>query len=504
MSTREPSAPADGTPPVEAPARTSPPESPAGRYPHPLIDRYASAEMADLFAPRTQALMWRDLWIALADEERALGAPIPEEAVAAMLEARDRVDLERIAEIERETRHDVMAHVHHFGEVAPAARGHIHLGATSAYVADNASLLQHRDGLRIVRRRLLGAIDALAGFARAHAGVPTLGYTHLQPAQPTTVGKRACLWLQDLLLDLEQVEAVLGELRLRGARGTTGTEASFLDLFEGDESRVEELNARLARRLGFAGTYDVVGQTYPRKIDHRCLSVLAGIGASTSRFGQDIRLLQSMGELEEPFGERQVGSSAMPYKRNPMRSERICALARHLCVLETDAAWTASVQGLERTLDDSANRRIALPEAYLCADAVLQLARNVAAGLVVREAVVRARLERELPFLVAERVLVAGVRRGGDRQELHERVRRHALAARERLAEGAADNDFLTRVAADPAFGLDEAELASLARPERLIGRAPRQTERFLTRKVEPRLREATAESGDEPVELRV
>ncbi len=469
------------------------------RWAHPLIERYASAAMADRFSPRARALAWRDLWIALAEEERALGVEIPEEAVRAMREARDRIDPERVAALERELRHDVMAHVHHFGEVAPAARGHIHLGATSAYVTDNADLILHRDALGLVRARILAAIEAQADFARAHAGTPTLGYTHLQPAQPTTVGKRACLWLQDLVLDLEQVEAARAELRFRGARGTTGTEASFLALLDGDGEKVDRLNARLADRFGFPGVYEVVGQTYPRKVDHRCLGALAGVGASTARFGHDVRILQGFGELEEPFGERQVGSSAMPYKRNPMRAERICALARHLCVLELDASWTASVQWLERTLDDSANRRISLPEAYLAADAVLQLVQDVAAGLQVREGTIRARLARELPFLLAEDVLIEGVRAGGDRQALHERFRRHALAARERLAAGAAENDLPERLAEDPAFGLDAERLRQLSDPARLAGRAAEQVERYLERIVAPILArgaEAVAEAG--------
>ncbi|MGH7539860.1 MAG: lyase family protein, partial [Gemmatimonadota bacterium] len=317
-----------------------------------------------------------------------------------------------------------------------------------------------------------------------------------------TVGKRACLWIQDLAMDLEQVEAAARELRLRGARGTTGTEATFLALFDGDGDKVDALNTALAERFGFAGCYDVVGQTYPRKVDHRTLGVLAGIGASASRFGHDVRLLQSFGEVEEPFGARQIGSSAMPYKRNPMRSERICALARHLMVLELDGAWTASVQWMERTLDDSANRRISLPEAYLATDAILVLLRNVASGFVVHPARISRRLERELPFLVTEELLLAGVRAGGDRQALHERIRRHALAARERLDEGADDNDFFARIAADEGFGLDEDALRSLAAPEKLIGRAAEQVERFLERRVEPLLE--VAGTPLPAVELRV
>ncbi|MCL7966320.1 MAG: lyase family protein, partial [marine benthic group bacterium] len=317
------------------------------RYPHPLIDRYASAEMSDVFSPLRQARTWRDLWIALARIERELGVEIPESAIEELRAARDQIDLARVAEIEADLRHDVMAHVHHYGEVAPGARAFIHLGATSAFVADNAGLIQLKEALEIVSDRLLAAIDALAGFADRWRSLPTLGYTHWQPAQPVTVGKRAALWLQDLVADYEQVERLRGELRFRGARGTTGTEATFLDLFDGDGAKVDELNQRLADHFGFSGSWELVGQTYPRKFDHRVLAVLAGIGASVARFAQDVRLLQSYGEIEEPFGSSQIGSSAMPYKRNPMRCERAGSLARHLCVLELDAAWTASVQGFE-------------------------------------------------------------------------------------------------------------------------------------------------------------
>ncbi len=439
-----------------------------------------------MFSPLRQALTWRDLWIALAEVENELGVSIPDEAIAELRAGRDEVDLERIAEIEADLRHDVMAHVHHYGEVAPGARPYIHLGATSAYVADNAGLIQLRDALAITRARLLAVISSLAEFADRWRSFPTLGYTHWQPAQPVTVGKRATLWLQDFVADLEQVRALEAELRFRGARGTTGTEATFLDLFDGDDERVDTLNERLAERFGFSGVWDVVGQTYPRKFDHRVLSVLAGIGTSTARFGQDVRLLQSFGEIEEPFGRNQIGSSAMPYKRNPMRCERACSLARHLCTLELDAAWTASVQGFERTLDDSANRRIAIPEAFLCADAILLLVDNVASGLVVHEAVIDARLTRALPFLVTERVLIAGVRKGGDRQDLHERIRVHAMAARERLDAGSDDNDFFRRVADDSAFGLSTDELTNLARPEDLVGRSAEQVTRYLRDRVGP------------------
>ncbi|MCE2422438.1 MAG: adenylosuccinate lyase [Gemmatimonadetes bacterium] len=491
---------ASGPPPRQAPALN------ADRgYPHPLIERYASDEMASVFSPGAQALAWRDLWIALAEEERALGVPIPRGAIAAMRAARDTVDLDRVAVIERELRHDVMAHVHHFGEVAPEARKFIHMGATSAFVGDNHGLLQHQTALRILRRRLLVGASALAEFAERHAALPTLGYTHLQPAQPTTVGKRACLWLQDLLFDLDELDHLTAGLRLRGARGTTGTEATFLALFDGDGEKVDLLNQRLAERFGFSGVYPVVGQTYPRKVDHRVLALLAGIGASTARFGHDIRLLQAFGEIEEPFGQRQIGSSAMPYKRNPMRSERICALSRHLCTLEINASWTASVQWFERTLDDSANRRISIPEAHMAAEAILILAANVASGLVVHPAVIARRLGQQLPFMATEEILLAGVRLGGDRQDLHERIRVHALAARSRLDEGAADSDFFARIAGDAAFGLSEDDLAELADSKKLSGRSAAQVARFLETEVRPRLADFDQASTDgNSTEVRV
>jgi adenylosuccinate lyase len=472
------------------------------RYPHPLIDRYASRAMADIFSPTRTALLWRDLWIALAEAERDLGVDVPEEAIVGMREGRDALDLGRVAELEAELRHDVMAHVHHFGEVAPAARGFIHLGATSAFVGDNASLIQQRDALHLLRERTAAVIAALAAFAREHRAVPALGYTHFQPAQPTTVGKRACLWLQDFLFDLEQIDAALDGLRLRGARGTTGTEATFLELL-GSGDRVDELNRRVAERFGFPGVYDVVGQVYPRKVDQRLVGVLAGIGSSTARFGTDIRLLQGLGEVEEPFGQRQVGSSAMPYKRNPMRSERMCALARHLCTLEVEAAWTASVQWLERSLDDSASRRIVLPEAYLCAEAVLLIAHNVASGLVVHAGRIRERLEEALPFLLTESLLLAGVRAGGDRQALHERIRRHAMAARAQPQAGAGKGDFLDRVARDAEIPLSEELLRDLADPVRLTGRAAEQVDAFLAVRVDPVLDSLRVQST-KPESLRV
>lgn len=469
-------------------------------YQNPLTGRYASAEMSRIFSPAFKFPTWRRLWLALAETERELGLPIPAEAIEAMRAHLDDVDLARAAELEKRFRHDVMAHVHLFGEAAPAARGVIHLGATSAYVTDNTELLQHRAALGVVRRRLVASIAALAAFARRWKDLPTLGYTHFQPAQPTTVGKRATLWIQDLLLDLEEVEHRLATVRFRGVRGTTGTEASFLELFGGDHEKVRELNRRIAEKMGFERLYAVTGQTYPRKSDYAYLATLAGIAASASKLAYDLRLLAHLREVEEPFEEEQIGSSAMAYKRNPMRSERIDALARHVITLTMDPAFTAATQWLERTLDDSANRRIAIPEAYLATDALLLLVHNVASGLIVRPAVARRHLEEELPFMATEPVLMQAVKRGGDRQALHERIRRHSVAAAERVKEGG-PNDLAERIAGDASFGLSREEVLEALDPMRHVGRAPQQVEEFLAEQVEPVLARYQVE---EPVpELR-
>jgi adenylosuccinate lyase len=385
-----------------------------------------------------------------------------------------------------------MAHVHHFGEVAPDAKAFIHLGATSAYVTDNTELLQHRDALRLVRQRLISCIAALALFAREHRALPTLGYTHFQPAQPTTVGKRATLWIQDLLLDLEEIDFRLANIRFRGVRGTTGTEASFLELFNGDGSKVDELNGRIAAAMGFDRLYAVTGQTYTRKTDYAYLSSLAGIAASSSKFAHDIRLLQHLKEIEEPFEDEQIGSSAMAYKRNPMRTERITGLARHVIALTIDPAFTAATQWLERTLDDSANRRIAIPEAYLGIDAVLLLQHNVSAGLVVRPGVIRRHLDDELPFMATETILMHAVRRGGDRQDLHERIRRHSVAAAERVKDHGERNDLIARITGDREFGMTHDEIEGMLDPARFTGRAAEQVDIFLRTEVEPVLRNRT------------
>ena len=472
---------------------------PGTEYRNPLTDRYASPEMSRVFSPAFKFGTWRRLWLALAEAEQALGVEIPDAAIEEMREHLDDIDLDAAAEHERRLRHDVMAHVYHFGEVAPGARPYIHLGATSAFVTDNTELIQQREALRLVRRRLLSCIAALASFAEEHRALPTLGFTHFQPAQPTTVGKRATLWLQDLVLDLEEMDHRLATLRARGVRGATGTQASFLELFDGDHDRVDELQRRVADAMGFDRVYGVTGQTYPRKVDYAVLTTLGGIAASASKLAHDIRLLSHLREVEEPFGEKQIGSSAMPYKRNPMRTERITGLARHVLALDTDAAFTAATQWFERTLDDSANRRIAIAEAFLSVDAILLLVHNVAAGLVVHPAVIRQRLEQEMPFLATEAILMHAVRGGGDRQDLHERIRQHAIAASSRLKEEGGENDLADRIAGDEAFGLRREEVVSILDPERHIGRAAEQVDAYLN-ELEPVL--AEAEAGEAP-ELR-
>ncbi|MEX2471869.1 MAG: adenylosuccinate lyase, partial [Gemmatimonadota bacterium] len=390
------------------------------------------------------------------------------------------------AEYERRFRHDVMAHVHLFGDDAPAARGIIHLGATSAFIGDNTDLILSRSALRLVRTRLVRCVTALAGFAREHARLATLGYTHFQPAQPTTVGKRATLWMQDLLLDIEELDHRIGVLRSRGVRGTTGTQASFLELFGGDHDKVDRLDEAVGRKMGFEETYPVSGQTYPRKVDFAVQASLAGVAASVSKIGHDLRLLAHLREVEEPFESEQIGSSAMPYKRNPMRAERICALTRHVIVLAQDPAFTAATQWLERTLDDSANRRVSTPDAFLALDGALVLLENVARGLIVNPEVVRRNLAEHLPFMATETILMHAVRRGGDRQELHERIRKHSMAAARRMKDEGAHADLLERIADDDAFGLSAGELAELVDPMRFVGRAPQQVERFLERDVAP------------------
>ncbi|MDX1494770.1 MAG: adenylosuccinate lyase [Longimicrobiales bacterium] len=456
------------------------------RYTHPLTDRYASPEMQRLFTPRKRFGTWRRLWIALAESEAELGIDISDEALQQMRAAVDELDLEKAAEYERRFRHDVMAHVHLFGDDAPAAKGIIHLGATSAFIGDNTDLILHRETLNLTRTRVVRCVEALADFAREHADLPTLGYTHFQPAQPTTVGKRATLWINDLLLDIEELDHRIDTLRFRGVRGTTGTQASFLELFDGDHDKVDRLDEAVGRRMGFQEAYPVSGQTYSRKVDYAVQATLAGVAASISKIGHDLRILAHLREVEEPFESEQIGSSAMPYKRNPMRAERMCALARHVIVLAQDPAFTAATQWLERTLDDSANRRVSIPDAFLALDGCLVLLENVARGLVVNPQVVRRNLAEHLPFMATETILMHAVSRGGDRQELHERIRQHSMAAARRMKEEGADADLLQRISGDDAFGLDADELEEMIDPMRFVGRAPAQVARFLERSVAP------------------
>jgi adenylosuccinate lyase len=457
-------------------------------YVHPLTTRYASREMQAVFSPARRYGIWRRLWLALAEAEAELGIDIPPDALEQMHASLDELDLERAAAYERRFRHDVMAHVHLYGDDAPAAKGIIHLGATSAFVGDNADLILHRDALDLIRTRVARCIEKLAAFARKHASLPTLGYTHFQPAQPTTVGKRATLWIQDLLLDLEELDHRVESLRFRGVRGTTGTQASFLELFEGDHAKVEALDAAVRKKMGFEKDYPVSGQTYPRKVDYQVQSTLAGVGTSASKIGNDLRLLAHLREVEEPFEEEQIGSSAMPYKRNPMRAERICALARHVIVLAQDPAFTAATQWLERTLDDSANRRLSVPDAFLALDGCLVLLENVAGGLVVNREVVRRNLAEHLPFMATETILMHATSRGGDRQHLHERIRQHSMAAAKRIKEEAAEVDLLERIASDEAFGMTQTDLDALVDPARFVGRAPEQVAHFLDDHVTPAL----------------
>jgi adenylosuccinate lyase len=456
------------------------------RYVHPLADRYASREMQAIFSPGHRFGCWRRLWLALAEAEQEMGLPVSDEALAQMRAGLDDLDLEKAAEYEKRFRHDVMAHVHLFGEVAPAAKGIIHLGATSAFVGDNTDLIQHREALTLIRNRIVRCVAALAVFAKEHRALPTLGYTHLQPAQPTTVGKRATLWIQDLLLDLEEIEFRLETLRFRGVRGTTGTQASFLDLFEGDHEKVERLGVLVAEKMGFPRSFGVTGQTYPRKVDQALLATLAGVGAAASKMGNDLRLLAHMREVEEPFEKDQVGSSAMPYKRNPMRAERICALGRHVITLAQDPAFTAATQWLERSLDDSANRRASTPDAYLALDGILVLIENVAGGLVVNPKVIEKNLEEHLQFMATETILMLAAQKGGDRQLLHEQIRRHSMDAALRMKEEGERADLLERIAGDEMFGTSMEELQELVDPMRFVGRAPEQVDRFLSEWVDP------------------
>jgi len=442
--------------------------------------------MLELWSANTRYGLWRRLWLALAEAEQELGVAIPDQAIRQMREAVDRIDFDAVATYEKRFRHDVMAHVHAFGDAAPDAKPFIHLGATSAYVTDNADLILMRRGLDLLRGRIRDVLRSLAAFAKQWRDEPTLGYTHLQPAQPTTVGKRATLWMQDLVLDLADSDYRMRTLPFRGAKGTTGTQASFLELFDGDHEKVRRLDTLVTAKMGFTAPLAVTGQTYTRKLDAGILSVVAGIAASAAKFSGDIRMLQSFGEMEEPFEAEQVGSSAMAYKRNPMRSERISSLARFVISLEGNANQTHAVQYFERTLDDSANRRIVIPESFLATDAILLLMANIADGLEVHSAVIRRRLADEIPFMATEQLLVRAVRRGGDRQVAHETIRKHSIEAARAMKDGAPRNDLLERLASDKSFGVPLKDLKGAIDPRSLTGRAAEQVDEFLRDVIAP------------------
>jgi adenylosuccinate lyase len=452
--------------------------------------------MLELWSPATRYGLWRRLWLALAEGERELGVAIPEEAIRQMRANLDNIDFDAVAAYEKRFRHDVQAHIHAFADVAPAAKPFIHLGATSAYVTDNADLILMRRGLELLRTRVLDVLRSLTAFAEQWRDQPTLGYTHLQPAQLTTVGKRATLWMQDLVLDVEDIDYRRRTLPFRGVKGTTGTQASFLEIFEGDHEKVRRLDQLVTEKMSFPGSLSVTGQTYTRKLDAFVLSVVAGIAASAAKFSGDIRMLQSFGEIEEPFESEQVGSSAMAYKRNPMRSERIASLARFVNSLEGNANQTHAVQYFERTLDDSANRRLVIPEMFLATDAILLLMDNISSGLEVHPAVIARRVAAELPFMATEQLIVRAVRAGGDRQVAHETIRKHSIAAAGAIKNGAESNDLLERLAKDKAFGVKLEDLRGAIDPKRFVGRAPEQVDEFLRDVITPLFAGETVSTG--------
>lgn len=465
------------------------------KYESPLSSRYASEYMLGLFSADTRYQTWRKLWVALARAEMALGLPITQEQVDELSAHITDIDYDCVSQREKEVRHDVMAHVYAYGQVAPTAAGIIHLGATSCYVTDNADLVIYRDALTYLRSELLGVIANLSEFAEKYKDLPTLGYTHYQPAQLVTVGKRATLWMQDFLSDLYEIDFAIENIKFLGCRGTTGTEASFVDLFEGDTAKIDEMNRMIAADFGFDECFDVAGQTYPRKVDSRILNALSSVAQSCYRMANDIRLLQHDRQVEEPFEKNQIGSSAMAYKRNPMRSERICSLARYLMADAMNAPMTASAQWLERTLDDSANRRISLPEGFLCCDAILRLSQNITNGLRVNEKIIEKAVAEYLPFIATENLMMEAVKRGGDRQQLHEIIRRCSMEATAKMKNGE-ECDLLSRLAQEKEFGLTEAEMTELLNPKLYIGRCPEQVTAF-EEKVKPLLVGADGKSAE-------
>jgi len=472
-------------------------------YQNPLIERYSSQEMLSIFSPQMKFSTWRKLWIALAVSEKELGLNITDEQIEEMQSHIEDIDFKRAAEFESKLRHDVMAHVHTFGEQCPKAMPIIHLGATSAFVGDNTDIIVMREALAVIQRKLAILIDKLAQFAEAYKALPTLGFTHSQPAQLTTVGKRATLWIQELLLDYEDVSILMGQLKLRGTKGTTGTQASYLKLFDGDHSKVEKLDTLVAEKMGFESSFLVTGQTYSRKIDAKALGVLSGVAASLHKMTNDLRLLQSLKEIEEPFEKNQIGSSAMAYKRNPMRSERISSLAKYVMSLSSSPQIVAATQWFERTLDDSANKRLAIPEGFLAIDACLDIANNVTSGLVVYDKMIERHILAELPFMVTENIIMEAVKKGGDRQALHEAIRVHSMDAGAKVKVEGLENDLLDRIVADPIFNLTVDEIKSLLNPADYIGRCPEQVDRFISECVAP-IREVYGADLNASVKLRV
>ena len=472
-------------------------------YESPLSSRYADKEMKYLFSPDMKFKTWRRLWIALAESEMELGLPVTQEQVDELKAHAEDINYEVAEERERLVRHDVMSHVYAYGQQCPKAAGIIHLGATSCYVGDNTDIIIMTEAMKIVRRKLVNVVRILSRFAEEYKDLPTLAFTHFQPAQPTTVGKRATLWMQEFLMDLEDVEYQLSKAKLLGSKGTTGTQASFLELFDGNDEMAAKIDAKIAEKMGYESCFAVSGQTYPRKLDSQMLNVLSCIAQSAAKFSNDIRLLQHLKEVEEPFEKNQIGSSAMAYKRNPMRSERIASLARYIVVDALNPAITASTQWFERTLDDSANKRISVPEAFLATDAILNLVMNVADGLVVYPKVIEQHLRRELPFMATENIMMDAAKRGADRQELHEHVRVHSMAASKVIKEEGGENDLLERIANDPIFGVTLDELKGIVDPHKYVGRAPRQTEIFLHDVVKPIL-DRYADTETETAEINL
>ncbi len=460
------------------------------KYENPLITRYASKEMSLVFSPDSKFRTWRELWIALAESEKELGLNITDEQINELKQNKNNINYELAAKKEKEFRHDVMAHIHVYGEQCPSARPIIHLGATSAFVGDNTDIVLMTRGLRLIKKKLVNLMERISNFALQYKSLPTLGFTHFQPAQLTTVGKRAALWLHEIYIDYSNLEHVINSMKMRGVKGTTGTQASFLKLFDNDHEKVKKLDYLVAEKMGFKNTYPVTGQTYSRKVDFDVLYALSSIAQSLHKITNDMRLLQNLKEVEEPFGEKQIGSSAMAYKRNPMRSERIAALARFIIANSVNPAMTASTQWFERTLDDSANKRLAIPQSFLACDSILEIAINIFSGLVVYENVINKHIEDELPFMATENILMEAVKKGGDRQELHEEIRKLSMEAGREVKEKGNKNDLLERIMKSDKFNLSDEEMSEILNPSNYIGRSSEQVEEFINEYIRPILKE--------------